>query len=265
MRRKLEGKAYVEHYVQSLTHEMKSPLAAIRGASELLTEPLPECDRQHFVASIRAQEQRLTETIDKLLALAEVEQHGWLQTRVRVAVPGVLQAAVDAVLLRAAGAGVLVELDAASMAASDQAVLGDAFLLRQAVINLLENAIAFSPDGGTVQLRTQRRTGRCSCWSKTAAVACPITRSNACSSGSIRWRARRPGNAVPAWACRSCVRWPACTAATCACAIATVAVRSPPCDCPQADLHRNAAHFTFASNSPQTLDTEGAHPDHLPD
>ncbi|MEA9911466.1 two-component system sensor histidine kinase CreC [Xanthomonas campestris pv. raphani] len=160
MRRKLEGKAYVEHYVQSLTHEMKSPLAAIRGASELLTEPLPESDRQHFVASIRAQEQRLTETIDKLLALAEVEQHGWLQTRARVAVPGVLHAAVDAVLLRAAGAGVLVELDAASMAASDQAVLGDAFLLRQAVINLLENAIAFSPDGGTVQLRTQLEDGQ---------------------------------------------------------------------------------------------------------
>lgn len=146
--------------MQSLTHEMKSPLAAIRGASELLTESLPECDRQHFVASIRAQEQRLTETIDKLLALAEVEQHGWLQTRARVAVPGVLHAAVDAVLLRAAGAGVLVELDAASMAASDQTVLGDAFLLRQAVINLLENAIAFSPDGGTVQLRTQLEDGQ---------------------------------------------------------------------------------------------------------
>ncbi len=42
MRRKLEGKAYVEQYVQSLTHEMKSPLAAIRGAAELLQEPLPE-------------------------------------------------------------------------------------------------------------------------------------------------------------------------------------------------------------------------------
>lgn len=67
---------------------------------------------------------------------------------------------MDAVLLRAAGAGVLVELDAASMAASDQAVLGDAFLLRQAVINLLENAIAFSPDGGTVQLRTQLEDGQ---------------------------------------------------------------------------------------------------------
>ena len=45
MRRKLAGKAYVEQYVQSLTHEMKSPLAAIRGAAELLQEPLPDAER----------------------------------------------------------------------------------------------------------------------------------------------------------------------------------------------------------------------------
>ncbi|CAH2709207.1 Histidine kinase [Xanthomonas campestris pv. nigromaculans] len=159
MRRKLEGKAYVEQYVQSLTHEMKSPLAAIRGASELLSEPLPEADRQHFVASIRAQELRLTETIDKLLALAEVEQHGWLQKRERIAVAGLLQAAVDAVLPRATAAGMRVEIDATTQTAREQYVLGDGFLLRQALINLLENAIAFSPEGSTVQLRTQVHDG----------------------------------------------------------------------------------------------------------
>jgi two-component system, OmpR family, sensor histidine kinase CreC len=36
MRTQLEGKAYVERYVQALTHELKSPLAAIAGAAELL-------------------------------------------------------------------------------------------------------------------------------------------------------------------------------------------------------------------------------------
>ncbi|KFA19370.1 histidine kinase, partial [Xanthomonas vasicola pv. musacearum NCPPB 4384] len=160
MRRKLEGKAYVEQYVQSLTHEMKSPLAAIRGASELLAEPLPEADRQHFVASIRAQEQRLTETIDKLLALAEVEQHGWLQTRERIGISGLLQAAAEAVSLRAAAAGVAVEVDASAVTSGDHHVLGDGFLLRQALINLLENALAFSPQDSRVRLHAQLRDGR---------------------------------------------------------------------------------------------------------
>ena len=41
MREALEGKQYVEQYVQSLTHEIKSPLSAIRGAAELLGEDMP--------------------------------------------------------------------------------------------------------------------------------------------------------------------------------------------------------------------------------
>ncbi len=42
----LEGKNYVEQYIQNLTHEMKSPLSAIRGAAELLEEPMPPEQQQ---------------------------------------------------------------------------------------------------------------------------------------------------------------------------------------------------------------------------
>ena len=49
MRAQLEGKQYVERYVQDLTHEMKGPLAAIRAGAELLEQPLPPAEtlRQH--------------------------------------------------------------------------------------------------------------------------------------------------------------------------------------------------------------------------
>ena len=156
MRQKLEGKAYVEQYVQSLTHEMKSPLAAIRGAAELLQEPLPEAERQRFAHHIQTQQQRLTETIDKLLALAEVEQHGWLQK---------LEAVSIAELVKQAGEGVSAKLAAAGLTLSMQlhdvqaTVRGDAFLLRQALSNLLDNAIAFSPAGGKIVLASVLHNG----------------------------------------------------------------------------------------------------------
>ena len=149
MRQKLEGKAYVEQYVQSLTHEMKSPLAAIRGAAELLQEPLPEEDRQRFVHNIQTQELRLTETIDKLLALAEVEQHGWLQTRQSVSVADLVQEVGEGVSAKLAGAGLQLSVELHDPSAS---VRGDPFLLRQALSNLLDNAIAFSPVGGAITL-----------------------------------------------------------------------------------------------------------------
>ena len=149
MHRKLEGKAYVEQYVQSLTHEMKSPLAAIRGAAELLQEPLPEAERTRFAGHIQAQEQRLTETIDKLLALAEVEQHGWLQKLEPVDVGALLEQAAEGVSTKLVAAGLDLGMDLHDPRATVQ---GDAYLLRQAVANLLDNAIAFSPAGGKVVL-----------------------------------------------------------------------------------------------------------------
>jgi len=148
MRRKLAGKDYVEQYVQSLTHEMKSPLAGIRGAAELLQEPLPEAERQRFARNILDQQQRLTETIDKLLALAEVEQHGWLQTRERVVLHALFAQAAEAVDTRLRAADVVLEVKVTD----GLAVQGDGFLLRQALSNLLDNAIAFSPRGARVVL-----------------------------------------------------------------------------------------------------------------
>ncbi|HYM85455.1 MAG TPA: two-component system sensor histidine kinase CreC [Pseudoxanthomonas sp.] len=156
MRRKLEGKAYVEQYVQSLTHEMKSPLAAIRGAAELLQEPLPEADRQRFAHHIQTQELRLTETIDKLLALAEVEQHGWLQTLEPVAVSALLTATAEGVAAKLSAGGLTL-----SVAPVDPriTVQGDGYLLRQAVSNLLDNAISFAPAGGTISVSSAIENG----------------------------------------------------------------------------------------------------------
>ena len=81
MRLKLEDKAYVERYVHTLTHELKSPLAAIRGASELLQEPMAAADQQRFAGHIQRQTERLQHLIDKLLGLADVEQMRHLAVR----------------------------------------------------------------------------------------------------------------------------------------------------------------------------------------
>jgi two-component system, OmpR family, sensor histidine kinase CreC len=159
MREKLDGKAYVEEYVQSLTHELKGPLAAIRGAAELLDEPLPEEDRRRFAQHIRAQEERLTETIDKLLLLAEVEQHGWLRKQEPIELVALIAHAVEDCAAKLAAADLTLEVkrpDEETAANADPAkrpsLRGDPYLLRQALANLLDNAIAFSPRGATITL-----------------------------------------------------------------------------------------------------------------
>lgn len=152
MRTRLEGKQYVEQYVHALTHELKSPLAAIRGAAELLETPLPEADRARFVASIAAQGERMAQMVDKLLALAAVEHRQAIEACERVdvhALAGEVAAQCDAGDVRIIVHG------------SASVVEGDAFLLRQAIANLVENAVSFSPAGGKVEVDVSREQGMC--------------------------------------------------------------------------------------------------------
>src|SRR5690606_17729774 len=148
MRSRLEGKQYVERYVHALTHELKSPLAAIRASAELLERPLPDADRTRFAQSIGAQSARMTGMIDKLLALAAVEHRQRIEQPERVSARDLLAVAVEDVSQRAAAAGVALRMEADG---APPLVSGDPFLLRQMLVNLLDNAVDFSPAGGTVE------------------------------------------------------------------------------------------------------------------
>lgn len=158
MRAKLEGKQYVEQYVHALTHELKSPLAAIRGSAELLdgepgAAPMPEADRARFVATIRAQSGRMAEMIDKLLALASVEHRQRIEQPQRMSLREVVDDAAERVATKFDQRGLRLQVieDAPSLAVS-----GDGFLLRQSIVNLLENAADFAPAGTAVEVRLSR-------------------------------------------------------------------------------------------------------------
>lgn len=160
MRARLEGKQYVEQYVHSLTHELKSPLAAIRGAAELLESSrdtgMDPGDRQRFATSIRIQSERLADMVDKLLALAAVEHRQHLEHRDRIDVGALLEDAARDFAPRLRQAGVALET---TIEAGLPLVRGDAFLLRQALDNLVENALDFSPRGGTIEVAAEVSAG----------------------------------------------------------------------------------------------------------
>lgn len=73
MRIKLEGKNEIEQYVYALTHELKSPLAAIRGAAEILREGPPADVVTRFTENILAQNTRMQALVETLLRQARLE------------------------------------------------------------------------------------------------------------------------------------------------------------------------------------------------
>lgn len=171
MRARLDGKQYVEHYVQSLAHEMKSPLTAIRAAAELLAaQPLGEAGR--FAGHIGEQAERLQQTIERMLLLARIEQLQAPEDAARIAA-GEL---ADEVVAGRRAQAVDKRLELAVTGAREALLDGDRYLLRQALANLVDNAIDFSPTSASVNIDI------------------------AADAGSVRFAVRDAGPGVPDFA-----------------------------------------------------------------
>ena len=154
MRIRLEGKNYIERYVHALTHELKSPMAAIRGAAEILAEQPPPQVAARFIDNILVQNARMQSLVEKLLAQARLEN------RVEIT-PEVIR--VNSLFTRLADARSAL-LSAKAIVLTIQPVPfnveGDPDLLEQALGNLLDNAIDFTPQGGSIELAAREEQGQ---------------------------------------------------------------------------------------------------------
>ena len=147
MRQQLEGKTYVEQYVHSLTHELKSPLTAIKSSAELLQENPPEDVQQRFTQNIHEQTTRLQLLIERLLQLASIERAPNLDTQ-NVALDEVIQNAVHSVQPQLTQR----QLQLSIQLNDHPEVAVDKLLLTQAIVNILDNAIDFSADGARIEI-----------------------------------------------------------------------------------------------------------------
>ncbi len=152
MRAELEGKAYVERYLHSLTHELKSPLTAIQGAAELLDEAMPPATRRRFLANIRNESGRLRQIVERLLGLAALENRQGLEQVETLDTAELAQTLLESKQPQAAAKGIRFEtrLD------QELQIRGERFLVLQAISNLLDNAIDFSPADGLIRIESRR-------------------------------------------------------------------------------------------------------------
>ena len=158
MRDALAGRNYVADYVQTMTHEVKSPLSAIRGAAELLQEPMADADRARFVANIARETQRIQELVDRMMELTALESRRRLDRAEPVALRALAAELAASAAPAALARGLALELLPGD---DDPVVAGDAFLLQRALANLVDNAIDFSPRGGRVTIEVVAHARSC--------------------------------------------------------------------------------------------------------
>lgn len=156
MRVELEGRHYVENYVQALTHELKSPLAAIRGAAELIDDAMPEERRRRFLDNILAETNRSEDMVRRLVQLAAIESRTKLATRESVDLGALVREELAGLHAPVENRGLDVVLSGMD---EGHRLDGDPLMLRIALRNVLNNAFDFSPAGGRVGI-TLTRAGK---------------------------------------------------------------------------------------------------------
>ncbi|MGJ8675929.1 MAG: two-component system sensor histidine kinase CreC [Akkermansiaceae bacterium] len=149
MRETLEGRHYVENYVSSLTHELKSPLAAIKGSAELLAEEMPVAKREQFVLNILTETARSESLVRDLVQLTELERKPHLEHRRIINLTQLCGEVADTFSIAIKDKDVQFQQDFQL----DIHIKGDEMILKLALHNLLENALSFSPAGTTLCFR----------------------------------------------------------------------------------------------------------------
>ena len=156
MRQRLEGREYMEDYVRALTHELKSPMAAIRASGELLQDELPATDRTQFASQVVAQTERVQRLIDRLLELTRLEHravaNGRLVLTTQVAYADCVADALAALAAQMHLKRVTIKNVSSYAHNTEAAGLLDRELVVLAVSNLLENAIEFSASGRSITI-----------------------------------------------------------------------------------------------------------------
>lgn len=140
MRDTIENKAYVTQYVHTLTHELKSPITAIRASSELLADDLPQADRQQFSEHIIEQTVKLQGFIDKLLLLAKLEQPSFKLHKSQQDITALIFQLVEQNMPKVIAHGLTLEFKHTQPVYLNI----DSFWFNQAVQNVLDNAIDFA-------------------------------------------------------------------------------------------------------------------------
>ena len=142
-------------FLANMSHELRTPLNAIIGFSEALLSglfgPSPPKHRE-YITHIHASGQHLLTLVNDVLDMAKVESGRLELYRERVSVATLLTECLELVEALAEQKGVRLE---AGAVAPDLMVSADNVRLRQSVLNILSNAIKFTPEGGRVRAEAQ--------------------------------------------------------------------------------------------------------------
>lgn len=146
-------------FISNLSHELRTPLASLKALTETLQDGALDDPpaAQRFLDRMLIEVDALSQMVEELLELSRIES-GRVPLRLAPVDPAdLLAAAVERLGVQAERAGLTIGIDCPS---DLPPVLADAARLQQVLVNLLHNAIKFTPSGGQIRLSAAARPGQ---------------------------------------------------------------------------------------------------------
>lgn len=142
-------------FVANVSHELKTPITSIKGFAETLLDGAMKDERalEHFLSIILKESERLQSLIQDLLDLSKIEQHGF---QLRIEQVNLTQLLTELIVMfygKAEEKNIHLHLSAASPIY----VAGDSDRLKQIFINLITNALTYTPKDGRVEVRVEEQ------------------------------------------------------------------------------------------------------------
>jgi heavy metal sensor kinase len=146
----------LRRFTSDASHELRTPLAAIRSVGEVVLQKDPSRDEyRDAIGSMLEEVNRLTSLIDNLLTISRADAGHISLQRADVQVMDLVREAVGLfeILIEEKSLQLSVEGD------ENTAIQGDRLFLRQALVNMLHNAVKYSPVGGVISVRVRQKDG----------------------------------------------------------------------------------------------------------
>ncbi|MGH8704196.1 MAG: sensor histidine kinase, partial [Burkholderiales bacterium] len=192
-RRLTELETQKSRFLRHLSHDLKTPLAALREGTELLNDevagPLAPAQRQ-VVAILRDNSVKLQRMIEELLEYQRTLHAAAGLEIASIGLDALLKQSVQAHRLAARAKGQRIELDAAPLT-----IRADAAKLRSIVDNLLGNAVKFTPQGGVVRILAREMGDAATIDVLDTGPGVPLEEGEAIFDAFFRGRAGGPGRA----------------------------------------------------------------------
>ena len=150
----VELKDDVEQYIDTLAHELRTPITGIQLTAENLLSPMTDEQRKHFVENILESNKHMDLLVNRLLDLSRIERREALKNvellNIKEIVSKVFKAPSREKMIDDKDIKIDIQIN------SNASLKAEKILLEQAIGNIVNNALDFSPNSGTITIKSSQ-------------------------------------------------------------------------------------------------------------